>query len=224
MANLVLRHLAVRRDDRTILDDVNATFAGGQRTVLWGVSGSGKSTLLASMAGLLTPTSGTIALGDEVWWAKELDRDLAPHQRRIGYVFQDLALWPHMTALQHVDVVAHAAGRAVDGRNLLGQVGLDGLWRRRPGELSGGEQQRLAIARALAGHPHVMLLDEPFSGLDRRARGALHTLLIEVSGTISGPTIYVTHDTSDALALGEALLELREGQLRPAERPWDREE
>lgn len=224
MADLVLRHLAVHRDGRTIFDDVNATFVGRQRTVLWGVSGSGKSTLLVTMAGLLTPTTGTIALGDEVWWAQEPARDVAPHQRRIGFVFQDLALWPHMTALQHVEVVAHAARRAVDSRTILDQVGLADLWRRRPGQLSGGEQQRLAIARALAGQPHVMLLDEPFSGLDRRARGVLHTLLIEVSRTISGPTIYVTHDAGDAVALGQALLELRDGRLRPAERPWDREE
>lgn len=223
MADLVLRQLVVRRDGRTVLDEVNATFAGGRRTVLWGASGSGKSTLLAAMAGLLSPTSGTIALGDSVWWAQTPAQDVAPYQRRIGYVFQDLALWPHMTALEQVEVVAHAARRAVDGRELLGGVGLGNLWQRLPGQLSGGEQQRLAIARALAGHPRVLFLDEPFSGIDRRARRSLHALLIEVSGRIAGPTIYVTHDSDDAVALGEALLELRDGRLRPAERPWDRE-
>ena len=99
-----------------------------------------------------------------------------------------------------------------------------GLEHRRPGQLSGGEQQRLAIARALAGRPSVLLLDEPFSSVDRKTRDSLYQLLRQMSPLVPGPTIYVTHQVDDAVSLAETVITLEEGKLAPGERPWERPE
>src|SRR4051794_4428439 len=190
MSDLTIAGLEVERTAGAILRGCNATFPGGRRTVLWGRSGAGKSTLLAAIAGLISPRDGRIALGREVLFSKPERIDVAPHRRRAGFVFQDLALWPHLTAIQQVALVGRPAGVTItDARALLDSVGLSHLARRRPGELSGGEQQRLAIARAVAGRPAILLLDEPFSSVDREMRGSLYALLRSLSPTIEGPTI-----------------------------------
>ncbi len=174
MADLVVRDLLVERDERVVLNGCSAEFPSGRRTVLWGRSGAGKSTLLTAIAGLISPRSGTIQMGPRLFFSKAAGIDVPPHERNIGFVFQDLALWPHLTAMDHVYLVGRPAGLDHAGaRGLLESVGLEGLGDRRPGELSGGEQQRLAIARALAAKPSVLLLDEPFSSVDRRKKDSL---------------------------------------------------
>lgn len=221
MADLVVRDLRVAREGHVVLDGCNAAFPAGRRTVLWGRSGAGKSTFLAAVAGLLTPVSGTIILGSRVLFSSDAGIDVRPHERSVGLVFQDLALWPHLTAIDQVRL----AGRDGPGRSaapsLLESVGLAGLAARRPGQLSGGEQQRLAIARALAGKPAMLLLDEPFSSVDKETRTLLRGLLREVSPRVSGPTIYVTHDAEDASSLAEGVITLEGRKLRADERPWD---
>ena len=229
MADLVVRDLVVERDGRAVLNRCSAVFPSGRRTVLWGRSGSGKSTLLTAIAGLLTPPSGTIALGERVFFSSgpeiAADIDVPPHKRHVGFVFQDLALWPHLTATDHVALVGrHAELTHAEGRSLLESVGLGGLDRRRPGQLSGGEQQRLAIARALAGKPSVLLLDEPFSSVDRRTKDSRYDLIRRVSPLVPGPTIYVTHHVDDAVSLAEHVITLEAGTLTTAERPWERSE
>jgi ABC-type sulfate/molybdate transport systems ATPase subunit len=222
VAELSLRGLTVARDGRRVLEDCTAVFPGGRRTVLWGASGAGKSTLLAAIAGLVAPEAGTIRLGGEVLLscAEGIDRPL--HARGIGFVFQDLALWPHLTAIRQVGLVGRTAALDAPGAlSLLRSVGLASLADRRPGQLSGGEQQRLAIARALAGKPAVLLLDEPFSSVDKTTRLSLHKLVREVSALVPGPTIYVTHSSEDARALAENALSLEGGRLTASERPWD---
>jgi ABC-type sulfate/molybdate transport systems ATPase subunit len=223
VADLFLRELRVARDSVCVLDGASAVFPKGLRTVLWGRSGAGKSTLLAAVAGLLAPLSGTIALGSRALFSSETGIDVPPHERSVGFVFQDLALWPHLTALDQVRVGGRAAGvdRAA-ALSLLESVGLAELASRRPGQLSGGEQQRLAIARALAGKPAMLLLDEPFSSVDGETRRSLRALLREVSPRIQGPTIYVTHDAADASSLAEGVVTLEGGMLRADERPWER--
>jgi len=220
--DLSLRGLRVAREGRAVLDDCSGVFPGGRRTVLWGLSGAGKSTLLAAIAGLVTPQAGTIQLGSEVLFSRTETLDRPPHTRGIGFVFQDLALWPHLTAIRQVELVGRAAGLGREGAaSLLESVGLGSLASRRPGQLSGGEQQRLAIARALAGKPTVLLLDEPLSSVDRTTRLSLHKLMREVSALVPGPTIYVTHSSEDARALAENVLCLDGGRLLASERPWD---
>lgn len=125
-----------------------------------------------------------------------------------------MALWPHLTALKQVRLAGTAAHIDRDGAlELLAAVGLGSMAGRRPGHLSGGEQQRLAIARALAGKPRVLLLDEPFSSVDAKTKAFLVDLLQRVSPQIAGPTIYVTHDAKDARALAEAVFRLHRGAL-----------
>ncbi len=222
MPDLSLRGLRVARDGRPVLDDCTGVFPGGRRTILWGPSGAGKSTLLAAIAGLIAPQAGTIQLGAEVLFSGAEALDRPPHTRGIGFVFQDLALWPHLAAIRQVELVGRAVALGREGAaSLLESVGLASLADRRPGQLSGGEQQRLAIARALAVKPTVLLLDEPFSSVDRSARLSLHKLLREVSALVAGPTIYVTHSAEDARALAEHVLCLEGGRLLASERPWD---
>ena len=222
MSNLVVRDLHVRRNGRSILDGCSIEFPAERRTVLWGPSGAGKSTLLTAIAGLITPERGSIALGAQRFFSATDRIDLPPHERRIGYVFQDLALWPHLTALQQVHLVGRAAGFDLAAAHaLLESVGLGGLTARRPAELSGGEQQRLAIARALAGKPAVLLLDEPFSSVDRRTRRSLYDLIRVISPQVPGPTIYVTHNAEDAQSLAEHVVRLSDGVLMEDHRPWD---
>ena len=110
MADLIVRDLVVERDSRAILDRCSADFPSGRRTVLWGRSGAGKSTLLTAIAGLLVPQSGTIQLGSRAYFSSAEGIDVPPYERRIGFVFQDLALWPHLSAIDHVYLVGRPAG------------------------------------------------------------------------------------------------------------------
>ncbi len=225
MADLLIRELRLEREGRVILDAGSAEFPARMRTVLWGPSGAGKSTLLAAIAGLVVPMAGSIRRGDVPLFSKAEGIDVPPYERRIGFVFQDLALWPHLCALDQVRLVGAPAGlEPVGAMALLESVGLGALARRRPGELSGGEQQRLAIVRALAGKPEVLLMDEPFSAVDRKTRLALHSLLRELSPGVPGPTIYVTHSAEDARALAESVMSLEGGKLVTSERPWEADE
>ena len=221
MSDLIVTDLRVEREGRTVLDSSSGVFPSGRRTVLWGPSGAGKSTLLSAIAGLVTPQSGTIYLGSRAFFSSEAGVDLAPHERGVGFVFQDLALWPHLSALDQVCLVGRSAGLSrTDALALLASAGLSGLERRRPGQLSGGEQQRLAIARALAARPAVLLLDEPFSSLDRKTKKSLYELLRKVSPLVMGPTIYVTHHADDAAMLAETAMTLEAGKLTPSDHPW----
>jgi molybdate transport system ATP-binding protein len=220
--SLAIRDLYVQRGGRTVLDGCVADFPAQRRTVLWGRSGVGKSTLLTAIAGLIVPQRGTIALGSQVLFSTTDRIDMPPHKRRIGYVFQDLALWPHLTALEQVRLVGRAVGLDVARAfTLLESVGLGTLMDRRPSQLSGGEQQRLAIARALAGSPMILLLDEPFSSVDPETRRSLYELIRVISPQVPGPTIYVTHNAEDAQSLAEHAVRLTSGRLVVDDRPWE---
>ena len=222
MSSLFITDLHVQRNARSVLDGCSAEFAAQRRTVLWGISGSGKSTLLAAIAGLVLPRAGTIRLGSQVLFSAADRIDVPPHKRRIGFVFQDLALWPHLRALDQVRLVGRSFGLDRAGAvDLLRSVGLEGLAGRRPDQLSGGEQQRFAIARALAGKPMMLLLDEPFSSVDQETRRSLYSLIRSVSPQVPGPTIYVTHSREDAESLAEHGVRLSGGRLEVDERPWD---
>jgi molybdate transport system ATP-binding protein len=185
--------------------------------VLFGPSGAGKSTTLQAIAGLVTPTAGEIVLGGELLFRRHRtgpEANLPARARRAGYVFQDYALFPHLTAL---DNVAFSLGRRPEARSValaqLESFDLAELADRLPQELSGGQQQRVAIARALVARPRVLLLDEPFAALDletrRRARGEIRRIL----AVSELPVVLVTHDREEALALGDRVAILDQGRV-----------
>ena len=186
--------------------------------VLVGESGSGKTTLLRLLAGLAHPDEGRIEVDGEIWFDGAAGRRLPAARRAVGYVAQDYALFPHLTAAENVAFGLRAQG--VAGREIarraaatLERLGIAALARRKANELSGGQQQRVALARALVLDPRVLLLDEPLSALDaqtrRTIRGELRRLLAELPCT----TLYVTHSTAEALALGERITVLEDGRV-----------
>jgi molybdate transport system ATP-binding protein len=187
-------------------------------TVLFGPSGSGKSTTLAAIAGLVRPASGRVAIGDDVWFDSEARIDVAVHCRGIAFVFQSLALFPHMTALENV---VYGMPRALDrparvksALALLERLRVPHLADRRPRTFSGGEAQRVALARALATRPRVLLLDEPFSALDRELRIELISDLRESIRELDLPVLFVTHHRDEARALGDRLVLLQRGRVQ----------
>ena len=189
--------------------------APGELLALVGPSGSGKSTILRAIAGLYRPASGKIQCNGDVWFDASADLAVPPHRRSVGFVFQSYALFPHMTALDNVRAaLAHRPSkeRVERARALLRLVHLDGLEARRPAALSGGQQQRVAVARALARDPAVLLLDEPFSAVDRRTRRNLHRELRELRTAVSMPIVLVTHDLDEAADLADILCVLDRGE------------
>lgn len=183
-------------------------------TVIMGPSGAGKTTLLTTVAGLCQPSSGYIALGEEVLCDTSKNISVPPHQRHIALVFQSLALFPHMSVWENV---AYGAPQHTDRKphamHWLKRAHVDHLANRRPATLSGGEAQRVAIARALASAPHALLLDEPFTALDAPLRTALATELAELIQDLNIPTILVTHDAAEASKLGSRIHVLEAGKI-----------
>ena len=185
---------------------VNLSCREGELVALIGPSGSGKSTTLRIVAGLYQPKVGRVECKGAVWLDTSQAVNLPPHHRRVGFVFQTYALFPHMTAIDNVKAaLGHRSARERDdhAKRLLALVRLDGLGSRRPAELSGGQQQRVAVARALAREPAVLLLDEPFAAVDRRTRRSLQVEMVELRKKVSVPILLVTHDIDEATALAD---------------------
>src|SRR5919201_1192014 len=186
-------------------------------TVLFGPSGSGKSTTLRCLAGLDRPKRGTIRFGDEIWFDAARGGFLPPQRRRFGYLFQDYALFPHLSVAQNIGygmtkVAAPERRQRIEEIKTL--LGLAGLEDRYPRQLSGGEQQRVALARALVCRPRLLLLDEPLSALDAPTREHLRRQLRRWLVELRMSTILVTHDRLEALALGDHVVVFEAGRVR----------
>ncbi|NVB78258.1 MAG: ATP-binding cassette domain-containing protein [Kofleriaceae bacterium] len=185
-------------------------------TCIMGPSGSGKSTILGVLAGLTIPDSGRVAIGDEVWLDTERATNVPVHRRRMAYVFQNLALFPHMTALRNVEYGMDQVPRAereAKAMSLLERVGVGYLAKRRPRTFSGGEAQRVALARALARSPHLVLLDEPFSALDLDLRAQLIKLVRELVAEAGVPLVHVTHSVGEARQLADQIVRIEKGKV-----------
>jgi molybdate transport system ATP-binding protein len=213
-----------------LLADIQKDYAGGPSiklqlqiptdrthvTVLFGPSGAGKSTILRCLAGLDRITAGRIEFDGTVWSDAETKVMLPPQKRRVGFLFQDYALFPHLTVWQNVGYGLDGLlreGREEKIKKTLDLLKLDGLEHRRPAQLSGGEQQRVALARALVREPKLLLLDEPLSALDVSIRNYLRVELSQLLHRLGTPAIVVTHDWIDALSMADELLVLQAGRV-----------
>lgn len=195
--------------------DLTFAVAPGELLALVGHSGSGKTTTLRTIAGLWRPAQARVAVDGVAWLDTASGRDLPPHRRRVGAVFQNYGLFPHMTAAGNVIAALDHLPRPERGREaerLLALVNLEGLAERRPATLSGGQQQRVALARALARRPDVLLLDEPFSAVDRATREKLHEELIVLRRRLTMPVVLVTHDIGEAQVLADRMVVIDRGR------------
>lgn len=203
--------------------DAKLECAPGQVLALVGPSGSGKTTILRAIAGLLRAGEGEIHCSGESWFDSGRGVYRETRQRRVGYVFQNYALFPHLSALHNVMEAMldrPVAEREQRARDVLARVRLAGLEDRVPAALSGGQQQRVAVARALAREPQVLLLDEPFSAVDRATRQRLYRELAELRRDLAMPVILVTHDLDEALMLADQLCVLHQGRTLQSGEPY----
>ncbi|HZA32311.1 MAG TPA: ABC transporter ATP-binding protein [Propionibacteriaceae bacterium] len=215
MAVVEVRNLTKHFDGGRVraIDGINLTTTEGEYLVLLGPSGCGKTTLLRTIAGLEQPTEGDVLIGGEVV------NGLPPRLRRIAMVFQSYALYPHKTVLDNIVFPLKATQLDKAERERKAQwaadlLGIQDLLRRRPRQLSGGERQRVALARALVREPAVFLLDEPLSNLDAKLRASARDELKRFQQRVGTTTVYVTHDQSEAMGLGDRIAVMESGRVR----------
>jgi iron(III) transport system ATP-binding protein len=218
MDDLVIKNLRLRLGETEVLKGVSLGVPAGEAVALLGPSGSGKTTLLRAIAGLEQPHSGSIAVGDRVFFDAARGISLPPEQRGLGLVFQSYALWPHRTVFENVAAGLKLRGATADEikmrvKKVLAQIGLEHLAGRFPPQLSGGQQQRVAIARALVYEPPVILLDEPLSNLDAKLREEARAFLRTLIVTLGLSAIHVTHDQLEAMALADRIVLLQGGVI-----------
>ena len=183
-------------------------------TVLWGASGSGETTLLQCLAGLLRPDAGRIACREAVWFDAERGVCLAPERRRLGYVFQDVRLFPHLSVRSNMLFGRRFRGPSgVSFEDVVALLGLGRLLHRTPSDLSGGEKQRVAVGRALLACPELLLMDEPLTGLDRGKREEIMAYVKAIPERFGVPVLYVTHSDAERRFLADRVLNLEDGKL-----------
>ena len=214
MNAIELRTVSKAYGDRTAVDALSISVECGERVALVGPSGCGKTTVLRLVAGLEAPDSGVIAIDGTL--VAEHGRNLVdPEERHIGMVFQDLALWPHMTVCEHLDFALRydnrniTRDRPVRIQEVLEIARLSHRARAKPGELSGGEQQRVAIMRALVAEPTIVLMDEPLSSLNPELNLHLRREILRLHAELGFTLVYVTHSPEEAADLGSRVIVMR---------------
>lgn len=217
-ADLPRAELEARTGNVVAMRDINMEVAPGEVFVVMGLSGSGKSTLVRCLTRLIEPTAGTVMIGDVDVTAADNDALLDVRRNRVSMVFQHFGLLPHRTLIDNVAFGLEIRGtqpgerRAVAER-MLTLVGLDGLGERRPDQLSGGMQQRVGLARALATDPEILLFDEPFSALDPLIRRDMQEEVLRLRREVNKTMVFITHDLSEALRLGDRIAIMRDGRF-----------
>jgi len=219
MTSITFAHVSKIFPDGTVaVDDLCLDIEGGEFVVLVGPSGSGKSTALRMVAGLEEVTDGEILLGDRIV------NDVAPKDRDIAMIFQTYALYPHMTVYQNLEFSLRM--RKIDARKrrlrveeAAAMLELEPLLKRKPAELSGGQRQRVAMGRAIVREPNVFLMDEPLSNLDAKLRVQMRTEIAALHQRLGRTTIYVTHDQTEAMTMGDRVAVLRDGRLEQVASP-----
>ncbi len=220
MAELRLEGISKSWGQRTVLSDINLEIPDGEFWVLVGPSGCGKSTILRLIAGLETPTTGNIWIGDR------LVNNLPARQRDVAMVFQNYALYPHMTVAENLAFGLKMRG--MDGQTISDRIAaiarslkIEHLLQRKPAQLSGGQQQRVALGRAIIRAPQIFLLDEPLSNLDAQLRDSTRAELKLLHQHIGITTVYVTHDQTEAMTLADQIVVLEQGKIQQIGTPLE---
>ena len=216
------KHVALRYGEKSVLEDVNLKIKDGEFMVLVGPSGSGKTTMLKMINRLLEPTDGNIYMDDK----RIKDYNQRDLRLSTGYVLQQIALFPNLTVAENIAIIPEMKGWSKDKikqntAELLEMVGLPAkeYAGRFPSMLSGGEQQRVGIVRAIIGEPRILLMDEPFSALDAISRKQLQVLTKKLHNEFGVTIIFVTHDTDEALLLADRIAVLQNGQICQIDKP-----
>ena len=223
MSRISVKDAVKRYGNNTVIPDLNLEIGDGELFTLLGPSGCGKTTTLRMIAGLETPDSGEIWFADRCVFSSEKKINLPPEKRGLGFVFQDFALWPHMTVFENVAFGLRAAGKTDNldekVKNALHAVQLDDFAQWYPHQLSGGQQQRVAFARAIVIEPACILFDEPLSALDallrEEMRSELRTLITKLG--ITG--VFVTHDQIEAMSMSDAIAVCHAGKVEQYDTP-----
>ncbi len=214
--------------DGTGLHPTELSINRGEFVSILGPSGCGKSTLLRCIAGLETPDSGEIRIGERTVFSEDERVNLPANKRGLSMVFQDLALWPHMSVRQNIEFPLTTGGRKLSSAerrekvtDALRMVNIENKADARPNQLSGGQQQRVAIARALVSNPELLLLDEPLSALDAALRVQIRTELTRLCKDLGLTMVYVTHDQHEALAMSDRVVVMNEGSIQQYASPQE---
>ena len=226
MPEIVLEHITKRFGSFVAVDDLNMVIKDREFITLLGPSGCGKTTTLRQIAGLETPTEGRITIGGTVVFDSEKGINISPAKRDIGFLFQNYALWPHMTVYQNIAFGLEnlkwprdKVRKRVD--EMLAMLKIEQFEKRYPSELSGGQQQRVAIARTLAPEPKVLFMDEPLSNLDAKLRLEMRTELKRLHADTDSTFVYVTHDQLEAMTLATRICLMKGGVLQQYDPPLE---
>lgn len=219
MPKIELKNITKKFGDFTAVDNLSITIEDGDFVTLLGPSGCGKTTTLRQIAGLETPTSGEIIIDGKIVFSSEKMMDVSPSKRDVGFLFQNYALWPHMTVYQNIafgleNLKWNKADIDKRVKELLALLKIEEFEARYPAEISGGQQQRVAIARTLATNPRVLLMDEPLSNLDAKLRMEMRTELKRLHRETGATFVYVTHDQLEAMTLATKICLLNNGLLQ----------
>lgn len=208
---------------KQVIHDTSMTIEDGQFTTLLGPSGCGKTTLLRMISGLQTPDTGEIRFDDQVVFSADDKVNIPPEKRHLGFVFQDFALWPHMTVFENVAFGLRASGQTKNltekVKEALHAVQLDDFDKRYPGQLSGGQQQRVAFARAIVIEPECILFDEPLSALDALLREQMRVELKDLVTRLKITSVFVTHDQTEAMSMSDRIAVLSAGHIEQYDTP-----
>ncbi len=221
---ITIKNLTKRFGNVVAVNNVSLTIEAGSFLTLLGPSGCGKTTLLRCISGLEDPNEGEIYIGEKLVYSHKKGISVAPGQRDLGLVFQNYALWPHMTVYKNITFALEMqklTKEEMDKRvkESLAEVQMDGYENRYPREMSGGQQQRIALARMLAYRPKVFLMDEPLSNLDARLRMDMRTELKRLHHISGATTVYVTHDQIEAMTMSSNIAVMKEGVIQQMDTP-----